>query len=256
MSDFTIRPAQSADLPTITEWLGRRATLPVAAADQLWVAQTVGTEATLRATLRLLPALGMRLPRVSYHVGCTVHAASELGLFQVQRTLLLGHDHTGASELAEIAWAQHELPLADQSRALRALVATALHHIHQHRADYAARLVVELPGLRDAAGQSPFWQGLGRHFYRGDPAAASSAHGPDWRSHVAALLPRHALYTSFLPPTAEAAIAQVHPSARVLLEVLEDAGLRYSHHVNVEDGGPILEAAVDDLALLRRAPQT
>jgi arginine N-succinyltransferase len=64
---------------------------------------------------------------------------------------------------------------------------------------------------------------------------------------VAALLPRHALYTSFLPAAAEAAIAQVHATALVLREVLEDAGLRYSHHINVEDGGPILEAEVDDL---------
>jgi arginine N-succinyltransferase len=239
MSDFSIRLAESADLPTITEWLGHRATLPVAAHEQLWVAQTVGAEVTLCATLRLLPALGMSLPRVSDHAGCTVHAAPELGRLQVQRTLLLGPDHTGASELADIAWAQHEVPLAEQSRALLALLTAALHHITQHRAHCAARLVVDLPGLGDAAGQSPFWQGLGRHFYRGDPAAASAAHGPDWRSHVAALLPRHALYTSFLPSAAEAAIARVQPSARVLRTVLDDAGLRYSHHANVEDGGPL-----------------
>lgn len=54
----------------------------------------------------------MALPRVWYHVGCTVHAASELNLFHRQRTLMLGHNHTGASELADIAWARDEGGLA------------------------------------------------------------------------------------------------------------------------------------------------
>jgi arginine N-succinyltransferase len=256
MTTLNIRPARSADLPTLADWLGRAPVLPQAPGECLWVAHTpgpeAGTEMQLRATLRLVPALGLRLPRVSYHVGCTVHAAPELGLFQTQRTLLLGHDHTGATELADIAWAQADVPVSDQALALRMLLTTALTHIQKNRAGYARRVVVELPGPRDAAGQSPFWQGLGRHFYSADPASAFATHGPDWRSHVAALLPRHALYTSFLPPSAEAAIAQVHTSALVLREVLEDAGLRYSHHVNVEDGGPILEAEVEDLALLRK----
>jgi arginine N-succinyltransferase len=247
MSSLTIRAARQDDLPTLAEWLGRATALPVAAHECLWVAETAAPDVSLRATLRLVPALGLSLPRVSYHVGCTVHAAPELGLFQTQRTLLLGHDHTGASELADIAWAQADLPVSDQALALHALLATALTHIAHARAGYAPRVVVELPGPRDAAGQSPFWQGLGRHFYNADPATALATHGPAWRSHVAALLPRHALYTSFLPAAAEAAIAQVHAPALVLREVLEDAGLRYSHHINVEDGGPILEAEVDDL---------
>ena len=53
------------------------------------------------------------------------------------------------------------------------------------------------------------------------------------------------VYTSFLPPVAEAAIGGVAEPARLLLELLEDAGFRYGHHVNVEDGGPIMERALD-----------
>jgi arginine N-succinyltransferase len=112
-------------------------------------------------------------------------------------------------------------------------------------ARFAPTLVAELPGPRDATGLSPFWQGLGRHFYPGDVAAARTAHGLAWRSLVAPMLPRQTVYTSFLPPAAEAAIAQVAAPARVLREVLEEAGFRYGHHVNVEDGGPILELALD-----------
>ena len=251
MSLFTIRAATGDDLPTLADWLGRSIDLPSTAHEHLLVAQSSEPAPTLRATLRLLPAIGLQQPRVSYHVGCTVHAAAELGLFHRQRTLLLGHDHTGASELADIAWLQGDVPLAEQALALRRLLDHALSVLRDARVHYADRLIAELPGPRDSAGQSPFWHGLGRHFYRGDPAAAAAEHGPAWRSHAASLLPRHPIYASALPPAAEAAIAQVAAPALLLRDALEDVGLRYSHHVNVEDAGPILEAAVDDL--LRRA---
>lgn len=201
------------------------------------------------ATLRLRAAIGLDMPRVWYHVGCTVHAARELQLFHRQRTLLLGHDLTGASELAEIRWMQDGQPLANQAAALHALVQAALVHIAANRRDYADRLSVELPGPRDSAGQSPFWAGLGRHFYDGDPQDAAAGRGPAWRSHVAALLPRQPIYASFLPESAQAAIGQAHPNALVLREVLEHFGLRYAHHVNVEDGGPVLDAPIDDLLM-------
>jgi len=247
MSPCTIRAATRTDLPTLADWLGRSIDLPSTAHEHLLVAESNNPSPTLRATLRLVPAIGLQLPRVSYHVGCTVHAAAELGLFHRQRTLLLGHDHTGASELTDICWLQGDVPLAEQALALRRLLDHALSVLRQARPHYADRLIAELPGPRDAAGQSPFWLGLGRHFYRGDPAAAAAGHGPAWRSHAASLLPRHPIYASSLPPAAEAAIAQVATPALLLRDALEDVGLRYSHHVNVEDAGPILEAAVDDL---------
>jgi len=253
MKPLHVREARADDLPLLTDWLGRRVELPAAPHERLLLAGCDDPVLPLRATLRLVPAIGLALPRVAYHVGCTVHAAPELGLFHRQRTLLLGHDHTGASELADIAWPQHEVPLAEQALALHTLVQAALQHIGRARARYAQRLVAELPGPRDAAGQSPFWFGLGRHFYSGDPAAAAATHGPAWRSHVASLLPRHLLYTSFLPAAAESAVAQVRDGALVLREVLEDAGLRYAHHVNVEDGGPVLEAEIDDLPAVRQS---
>jgi arginine N-succinyltransferase len=247
MSPLQVRAARTADLPHIGAWLARAVSLPQAEHEQLLVVEAADPAVPLRATLRLRPAIGLVLPRVSYHVGCIVHAAPDLDLFHRQRTLLLGHDHTGASEWADIAWARSELPLAEQAAALHALLGAAVQALARARRHCAERLIVELPGVRDGAGQSPFWQGLGRHFYRGDPAQAAAAHGPDWRSHVAALLPRHPIYASFLPPAAQTAIAQVAPDTLLLREALEDAGLRYSHHVNVEDAGPILEAGVDDL---------
>ena len=255
MNTLRIRDADAGDLATIAHWLAPAPApvLPAVAFERLLVAERLTgpgdalADSRLLATLRLRPAVGLDLPRAWYHVGCTVHAARDLALFHRQRTLLLGNDHTGASELADLASASEEAPIAEQAQALRLLLQTALLLMARRRASYAGTLIAELPGLRDNAGQSPFWHGLGRHFYSGDPAAAEAKHGAAWRSHLAALLPRQPVYTSFLPVAAQAAIAQVPPAARLQRELLEEAGLRYSRHVTLFDGGPVLEADLDAL---------
>ena len=103
---LTIRAATGDDLSTLADWLGRRIDLPSTAHEHLQVAEFSEPAPMVLATLWLLPAIGLQLPRVSLHVGCTVHAAAVLGLFHRQRTLLLGHDHgrqrTGGHRMA--AW--------------------------------------------------------------------------------------------------------------------------------------------------------
>jgi arginine N-succinyltransferase len=253
MNTLLVRDACEADLPAL-QALTRTPGLALAQQphEHLLVAQDLGS-ARLIACARLRPAIGLALPRHWYHVGCTVHAAAELALFHRQRTLLLGNDHTGASELCHLATAADGVPMADQAAALRLVLQSALLRMAGRRSHYAPQLIAELPGLRDAAGHSPFWLGLGRHFYSGDTAAAAQRLGEAWRSHVAALLPRQAVYASFLPEPAQAAIAQVRHDALLQREVLEACGLHYGHHVTIDDAGPVLQADVDMLASVNQA---
>jgi arginine N-succinyltransferase len=257
---LTVRAATAADLPALAGLLARPGAaepaplLPQQAHELLLVAEEQSEAGgRLLACARLRPAVGLTLPRAWYHVGCVVHAAPDLQLFQRQRTLMLGNDHTGASELsdlAELSAATDGVPLADRAAALRLLLRSMLLAMARQRDAYAPQLIVELPGPRDGAGQSPFWQGLGRHFYATDPQLAQRQFGDAWRSHVAKLLPRHPIYASFLPPAAQAAVAQVGPEARLRRELLEEAGLRYGHHVCIDDAGPVLEADLDALPAL------
>jgi arginine N-succinyltransferase len=200
------------------------------------------------AEARLAPAIGLAVPRFWFHVGCTVHASASLGLFQRQRTLLLGNDHTGASELSLHG-------AGGDPAALQLALHGALLLLAQRRARFAPRLLAELPGPRDAAGHSPFWQGLVRHFHDGAPDEARQRLGEHWRAGVAALLPRQPVYTAFLAAEVQAAIAQVPPEALPLRELLEHAGLRYGHHVCIDDGGPVLEAETDTLPIVAASRQ-
>lgn len=199
------------------------------------------------ASLLLVPRLGLALPRYHFHIGRVVHAAQELGLFRVQTTLLLGNDHTGQSELAELRFAPG-LSETGQTAALSQLITAARQLIAERPADFGDWLIAELPGWRDPSGASPFWQALGAHFYAGDAGDAESRHGPAWRSHLAALLPRQAIYLSFLGEATEARLAQPADAARPALAALRAGGFQLPTHVRIDDGGPVLACCIRSAA--------
>jgi len=191
------------------------------------------------ASLLLVPRLGLTLPRYHFHIGRVVHAAQDLGLFRVQTTLLLGNDHTGQAELTDLRVAQG-LAAAEQTAALWRLISAAQAAMAEKPADFGDWLVAELPGWRDAAGNSPVWQALGARFYAGDPLQAEARLGPAWRSHLAALLPRQAVYLSFLGEAAERRLAQPADAALAALAALQAAGFQPPAHARIDDGGPVL----------------
>jgi arginine N-succinyltransferase len=234
-----VREFVAADAAVLAGWVNQAGVgvEPALAAGECWL---IAADAAGRpqACLRLRERLGLSLPRYSYHVGRAVHAAAELGLFQSQATLLLGNDHTGDSDLADLA---HAPDCTEPVAALQALIMAALARIAAQRTRYGERVVVELAGPRDTEGRSPFWQGLGRFFYADDPAAARQRWGEAWTSHLAALLPRQTLYLSFLDDAAQAAVGRVGAAGCHAAAALAGSGFAYGRHVRIDDGGPVWE---------------
>jgi arginine N-succinyltransferase len=262
MTMWHIRAAQAADLPELEQLLAPAtlAGLPsdgsgelLLLAEQLPADPSSPPGPRLGACLRLRSRIGMDSPRPWYHVGCVVHASRHLQLFHRQTILLLGNDHTGAAELADWGWDRSLLKVSEQAAVLQMLLRTALLLLAREHWQPGGVLIVELPGLRDAQGQSPFWQGLGRHFYAGPVQQAAQRHGEHWRTLVASLLPRQPVYTSFLPEATQQAIAQIDPRAGMLADLLTAEGLSYDQHITIDDGGPVFSARTAQLPTLLRA---
>ena len=246
------------------QWL---VAIPVAASVAVSVAPVsempAVNEGVAMGCIRIRRNIGLDQPRYWYHVGCVVHAAPDLGLFHRQRTLLIGNDHTGCSELADISTHDRQLDISERRMLTRLLVRSALLVLHRDYTSHvseanldttslnqtsANKVIVGLPGLSDGLGAAPFWQGLGRHCYDGDIRLAQARFGALWLTHVAALLPRHPLVAALLNESAQAAIGCVHPEAGLLQDALIEVGLRAGEHVNLYDAGPVFEG---DLTLLR-----
>ena len=108
-------------------------------------------------------------------------------------------------------------------------------------------------GKLDADSRSPFWEGLGRHFFSMEYSTADYLTGIGQKSFVAELMPRHPVYVNLLPESARAVIGEVHDDTRPARALLEQEGFRYEGYVDIFDAGPTLECFRDNIHAMRQS---
>jgi arginine N-succinyltransferase len=194
-------------------------------------------------------AVGLSEPWYNYHVGTQVHASRELAVYTAAPTLFLSNDHTGHSELCSLFL---------DSRYRRArngpLIAKArLLFIAEFADRFASKVIAEMRGRLDAEGKSPFWEGLGRHFFAMEYSRADYLTGMGQKAFIAELMPRYPVYTTLLPPDARAVIGEVHGDTEAARAMLESEGFRYEGYVDIFDAGPTLECFRDDIRAVRQS---
>ena len=256
-SIYRLRVARSCDWPALSSFVAAADLDAIDASednadDQLLLAFCLAEDGSERlvGSVRMQRNIGLDQPRYWYHLGTIVHAAPDLGLYHRQQMLLLGNDLTGAIELSDLSIDPRLAPSVHEQLTLvlvRAAVRALVDASDTSAASKQSLLIAAIPGLRDANGESPFWGGLGRHFYSGDVAHAMARFGSAWLTHVAALLPRHPLVASLLQTPAQAAIGAMGEHAHFLHQALFAAGLRAGQHVSLFDGGPIFQATPEQL---------
>jgi len=194
-------------------------------------------------------ACGLDEPFYNYHVGLTVHASRELGVYSRTPTLYLSNDYTGASVLVSL----YLSPEFRGGGAGRLLSKCRFAFMAQFRSRFAAKVVAEMRGVSDEHGRSPFWEGLGRHFFSIDYACAEHIVGMGNKAFIAELMPQHPIYTVLLSPEAQAVMGQVHPQTAPALHLLQQEGFRHQGYVDIFDGGPAVEAPLADIRSIRRS---
>src|SRR5439155_11661560 len=125
--------------------------------------------------------------------------------------------------------------------------------IRQHRARFGERVLAELRGVMDEAGNAPFWDGLaGRFFGMSFPEADefNAVHGTRF---IADLMPRTPIYISLLAESAQAVMGQPHPTGRAALRMLEEEGFAYDRYIDIFDGGPTVTSATDRIRTVRES---
>ena len=108
-------------------------------------------------------------------------------------------------------------------------------------------------GVSDEAGRSPFWEGLGRHFFSIDFAHADYLTGVGQKAFVAELMPKHPVYIDFLPPEAQAVIGQTHENTRPAVAMLESEGFRYEGYVEIFDAGPTVQTYTSEIRAVKES---
>ena len=193
--------------------------------------------------------VGLREPWYNYHVGTLVHASRNLGVYVVAPTLFLANDHTGNTELCSLF-----LDQAFRRGKNGALLAKSrLLFIAEFADRFAAKVIAELRGLLTPDGRSPFWEGLGRHFFAMEYSTADYLTGIGQKAFIAELMPRHPVYANLLPQSAREAIGVVHADTAPARAMLEQEGFRYEGYVDIFDAGPTVECFRDNIDAVRRS---
>ncbi|WP_047250095.1 arginine N-succinyltransferase [Chromobacterium subtsugae] len=194
-------------------------------------------------------AVGLKEPWYNYRVGTIVHASEELGVYSRHETLFLSNDHTGYSELCTLFL--HPDYRVKRNGGL--LSKCRFLFLAQFPQLFGKMVVAEMRGVSDEAGNSPFWEALGRHFFSIDFAKADYLTGVGQKAFVAELMPKHPVYVDFLPPEAQAVIGQTHEGTRPAVALLESEGFRYEGYVDIFDAGPTIQAYVSDIRAVKES---
>ncbi len=165
------------------------------------------------------------------------------------RVLIGVNDFTGCSEVGSL-FVRPEHRARGVGRALAQsrymLMAAAPQRFHE-------QVVSELRGVVSPEGVSPFWEAVGRHFFRMDFAEADKLSAITDNQFILDLTPQHPIYVDLLPKEARDAIGKCHRDGEGARKLLEWEGFTFSNVVDIFDGGPLVSARRDSIRTLRQA---
>ncbi len=203
----------------------------------------------VRGTCQIFGQVGVDRPFYSYRISTMTQKSEALGRIFRNQALSLTTDLEGSSEVGGLFLHPHE-----RAGGLGLLLARSRYlFIKQHRPRFGARIIAELRGVMDQAGNSPFWDALaGRFFGMSFPEADqfNAIHGTQF---IADLMPKTPIYMNMLPESARAVMGQPHPTGRAALRMLENEGFRWDCFIDIFDGGPTVTAATDEIRTVRDA---
>lgn len=195
----------------------------------------------------VISAAGFSQPFHTFRNEMFVHASRELGLHNRIHVLSLCHDLTGHSLLTgfylDPAWRSYQ--------ALKLNACGRLLFAASHPQRFAESIAVEISGISDEEGNSPFWDGVCRHFLNVDYTEAERLGSSLGRSVLAELLPGYPLYVPMLPDTAQEVIGQVRPASQMVYDILMDEGFESDNYVDIFDGGPVVQTRTAELTTVR-----
>ncbi|MBB3139444.1 arginine N-succinyltransferase [Halomonas organivorans] len=196
--------------------------------------------------------VGREVPFYHYRVGTLAHSSVQLDLHRTIDTLFLSSDHTGDAEVASL-FLRPEYRGADRRHERNGALLSMMRWLFmaEFRDSFPEKVLAEMRGVFDAEGRSPFWECLGSNFFPMDFNEADRLTGLGQKSFIGELMPKFPIYTPFLSEEARACIGQVHEHTRPALAMLKKEGLRWEGFIDIFDGGPTVEAYIDDVRGVR-----
>ena len=216
------------------------------AADYLFVLEDLAG-ARVCGVSAIKAAVGLSEPFYNYRISTSVHASPTTGLVNRIQSLHLTHDLSGASELCSL----YLHPDCRTGWNGKLLSKSRLLFMAQFPELFSSTVFAEMRGFQDAHGESPFWESVGRPFFKMDFDVADDLCGKGDRLFIEHQVPRLPMYTHLLGQDACAAMGQTHADTVPARRLLEQEGLHFDGYIDIFDGGPVLQAKLRNLRAIR-----
>ena len=221
-------------------------TIPPEERDYMFVMEDTAS-GRLAGVCAIKAAVGLTEPFYNYRIGTLVHSSRELNVFTRMDTLYLSNDLTGSSELCSLFL----MPEYRTGANGKWLSKSRFLFIAQFQQLFTEKIIAEMRGYLLEDGTSPFYEGLGRNFFKMDFNHVDGLTAIGKKSFIAELMPRQPLYVDYLPQSAIDVIGQVHTSTQPARRLLEQEGMHYEGYVDIFDAGPVLQGRVSELRAVR-----
>ncbi len=221
-------------------------TIPPEQRDYMFVMEDTSC-GRLAGVCAIKSSVGLDEPFYNYRIGTLVHSSHELNIFTRMDTLYLSNDLTGCTELCSL-FLHPDYRSGNNGKWLsksRFLFIAQFPHL------FTEKLIAEMRGYQCENGSSPFYEGLGRHFFKMDFNHVDHLTAMGKKSFIAELMPRQPMYVAYLPEDAQEVIGKVHVSTAPARRLLEQEGMHFEGYVDIFDAGPVLQARVSELRAMR-----
>lgn len=185
----------------------------------------------------------------NYRISTTVNASTELGVHNQTPTLYLTNDLTGCSEVCSLFLD------ADYRKNSNGLLLSKSRFLFL--ADFpemfSEKVFAEMRGYSDEQGHSPFWEALGKKFFTMEFSRADYLTGVGGKAFIAELMPKYPIYLPFLSEEAQKVVGLVHENTEPARAMLESEGFNFNGFIDIFDGGPAIEAFVNNIRAVRES---
>lgn len=185
----------------------------------------------------------------NYRLSVTVNASRELGVHVRTPTLHLSNDMTDTTEICSLL-----LDGNYQGGGNGLLLSRCrFMFLDDFRKHFSEKVFAEMRGVSDKEGRSPLWDALGSKFFDMEFSQADMLSGLGNKSFIAELMPKYPIYLPMLPEEARSVIGMVHDNTRPALKMLQAEGFNFNGMVDIFDGGPAVEAFVNNIRTVRES---
>jgi len=191
--------------------------------------------------------VGINKPFFSFKLLKIAQSSSVANRHFDMSVILLVNEYSGTSEVGTL-FVKSKMRgtgagrLISQARYM--LIATAPERI-------ADTIISELRGRVDEHGHSPFWESLGRKFFKMDFNEADEITAQSDNQFITDLMPKYPIYLDLLTDEAQAAVGRAHPDGVGARRLLEAEGFRFDGYVDIFDAGPTMAAPRDQIRTVK-----